>query len=186
MGECTLCGLATPTPPHTTGDVSGEYCCVGCLTVARTLDERPEDADLDDRLDTGPATADVDGSETYLDVSGMHCATCEQFLESTATDVAGVRAAEASYTSGMMQVVYDPDRTGSAAVAEGVSTYGYDARERTDTSEDDDQQAVGRLLVGGFFGMMTMMWYVLFLYPVYLGVGPAGGPADPSAPARPT
>ena len=183
MGDCTLCGLSTPEPPHASPDIDGEYCCRGCLTVARTLDEQPEDATVDEQLDTGPATADVEGAEAYLDVSGMHCATCEQFLETTATDVAGVRAAEASYTSGMMQVVYDPDQTESAAVAEGVSTYGYDARERTDTSEDDDQQAVGRLLVGGFFGMMTMLWYILFLYPVYLGVGPVGGLVDLSGPA---
>jgi len=183
VSDCTLCGLPTPEPPHASADVDGEYCCQGCLTVARTLDEQPEDADVDEQLDTGPAPADVEGAEAYLDVSGMHCATCEQFLETTATDVSGVRAAEASYTSGMMQVVYDPDRTESAAVAEDISTYGYDARERTDTSRDDDQQAVGRLLVGGFFGMMTMMWYVLFLYPVYLGVGPAGGLVNLSGPA---
>ncbi|WP_277543099.1 heavy metal translocating P-type ATPase [Haloarcula laminariae] len=183
MGDCTLCGLPTPKPPHASSDIDGEYCCRGCLTVARTIDEQPKDATVDEHFDTGPATADVEGAEAYLDVSGMHCATCEQFLETTATDVAGVRAAEASYTSGMMQVVYDPDQTESAAVAEGVSTYGYDARERTDTSEDDDQQAVGRLLVGGFFGMMTMMWYILFLYPVYLGVGPAGGLVNLSGPA---
>ena len=183
MGDCTLCGLPTPEPPHASSDIDGEYCCQGCLTVARTLDEQPEEADVDEHLDTGPATADVEGAETYLDVSGMHCATCEQFLETTATDVAGVRAAEASYTSGMMQVVYDPEQTESAAVAEGLSTYGYEARERTDTGEDDDQQAVGRLLVGGFFGMMTMMWYILFLYPVYLGVGPAGGLVDLAGPA---
>jgi Cu2+-exporting ATPase len=183
VGDCTLCGLSTPEPPHASPDIDGEYCCRGCLTVARTLDEQPEEATVDEHLDTGPATSDVEGAEAYLDVSGMHCATCEQFLETTATDVAGVRAAEASYTSGMMQVVYDPDQTGSTAVAEGVSTYGYNARERTDTTEDDDQQAVGRLLVGGFFGMMTMMWYLLFLYPVYLGVGPAGGLVDLSGPA---
>jgi len=31
---------------------------------------------------------------------------------------------------------------------------------------------VGRLLVGGFFGMMAMMWYVFFLYPTYFGYDP--------------
>jgi len=183
VGDCTLCGLSTPEQPHVSADIDGDYCCQGCLTVARTLDEQPGEAAVDEHLDTGPATADVEGTETYLEVSGMHCATCERFLETTATDLAGVRAAEASYTTGMMQVVYDPTRTESAAVAEGLSTYGYEARNRTETSEDDDQQAVGRLLVGGFFGMMTMMWYSLFLYPVYLGVGPAGGLVDLSGPA---
>ncbi len=183
MGDCTLCGLPTPNPPHTASDVDGKYCCQGCLTVAGTLSEHPSDADVEEELDTGPATADVDGDEAYLDVSGMHCATCEQFLETTATDLDGVRAAEASYTSGMVQVVYDADRTDAAAVAEGVTAYGYEAREHTTDEPDDDYRTEGRLLVGGFFGMMVMMWYVLFLYPVYLGVGPAGGLVDLSGPA---
>ncbi|WP_324664455.1 heavy metal translocating P-type ATPase [Haloarcula sediminis] len=183
MGDCTLCGLPTPNPPHTDPGVDGKYCCQGCLTVAGTLDDNPSEADIDEQLDSGPSTADVDGDETYLDVSGMHCATCEQFLETTATDLTGVRAAEASYTSGMMHIVYDADRTDTAAVAEGVTAYGYEAREHATDEPDDDHQTEGRLLVGGFFGMMVMMWYVLFLYPVYLGVGPAGGLVDLSGPA---
>ena len=182
MSECTLCGLPTPDPPHSDDAVDGAFCCQGCLTVARTLDEEPETADPA-AMETGPATDEVNGAEAYLDVDGMHCATCEQFLEATATDATGVRAAEASYTTGMVQVVYDPDATDPTAVADSVSTYGYEATDRGGTATTDDQVAVGRLLVGGFFGMMTMMWYILFLYPVYLGFGPAGGLVDLSGPA---
>src|SRR6056297_1705740 len=122
MSECTLCGLPTPDPPHSDDAVDGAFCCQGCLTVARTLDEEPETADPA-AMETGPATDEVSGAEAYLDVDGMHCATCEQFLEATATDAAGVRAAEASYTTGMVQVVYDPDATDPTAVADSVSTY---------------------------------------------------------------
>jgi Cu2+-exporting ATPase len=182
VSECTLCGLSTPSPPHTGGDVDGEFCCRGCLEVARTLDAAPDDAEADE-LETGPDADAVDGEEAYLDVDGMHCATCEAFLETTSTDATGVRAAEASYTSGLLRVVYDPDVADPATVAEAVSGYGYETRPVGSESDDADQRAIGRLLVGGFFGMMTMVWYVLFLYPAYLGVGSDALLVDLSGPA---
>lgn len=182
MSECTLCGLPTPASPYTEPDGNGEYCCRGCLEIARRLDTAPERADVEASIDTGPDVADVEGAETYLDVDGMHCTTCEAFIEATSRDADGVRAADASYTSGLLRVVYDEDATDPAAVAESVSGHGYTA-DADAAHGTDDQRAVGRLLVGGFFGMMTMVWYVLFLYPVYLGVSDAallvdlGGPA---------
>jgi len=182
MTECTLCGLPTPDSAHTDNDVDGIFCCRGCLEVARTLDEAPAEADPD-TLDSAPTVDEVDGERAYLDVSGMHCATCESFLETTATDAKGVRAAEASYTSGMMRVVYDGDLTDEGAVADGVSDYGYKAVPTGSEGGGDDQETVGRLLVGGFFGMMVMAWYVLFLYPVYLGVAPDSLLVDLDGPA---
>jgi Cu2+-exporting ATPase len=171
MSECTLCGLPTPSAPHADPDVDGEYCCRGCLEVARRLDRSPDHVDPEETLETGPRLDDVDGEELYLDVDGMHCATCESFLEATSTETAGVRAADASYTSGLMRVVYDESAADPETIADAVSGHGYTARATGMDRETDDQRALGRLLVGGFFGMMTMVWYVLFLYPVYLGFG---------------
>ena len=217
MSECSLCGLSTPSPPHTAPDVEGTFCCPGCLAVARTVDDVSAAEDAETAVETGPAVETAEGERAYLDVDGMHCttceafiegraaaveidgeritltasegvegmhcATCETFLESTSTDTAGVNAAEASYTSGMLRVVYDPEVTTPDAVAESVSAYGYEAVPSDAEDAADDQQTVGRLLVGGFFGMLVMAWYLLFLYPIYLGVAPndllvdLGGPA---------
>ena len=170
MGECTLCGLETPASPHAAADLEGEYCCRGCLEVARALEESPEDIDIEADVDTGPDVAAVEGEEAYLDVDGMHCATCESFLEATSTETDGILAAEASYTSGLMRIVYDDGVLNPETISTAVSGHGYTARTREADHEDDDQRALGRLLVGGFFGMMTMAWYLLFLYPVYLGI----------------
>ncbi|WP_435185796.1 heavy metal translocating P-type ATPase [Halobellus sp. EA9] len=137
--------------------------------MAKTLDSDPESIDLDGDVDTGPDLDEVAGEQAYLDVDGMHCATCETFLETTATDTDGVRAAEASYTSGMLRVVYDDDWR-PEEIAEAVSGHGYTADTTGAAGAEDDQQTLARLLVGGFFGMMVMVWYVLFLYPVYLGI----------------
>jgi len=183
---CRLCGLPTPDPPVTDSDgdggVDGEFCCRGCLEVARTLDDPGSvDADPADALDTGADAGDAEGESAFLSVSGMHCATCEAFVESRAADAEGVRAASASYPTETLKVTYDPEVADREAVRDAVDGLGYSASERDDDDDDDDdggdsgehggdQSDVGRLLVGGFFGMMTMLWYVLFLYPAYLGV----------------
>jgi Cu2+-exporting ATPase len=184
---CSFCGLPTPDPP-VTGDgteADGAFCCWGCLEVARTLDARDErgepgaDADTHarERLETGAdPEEDPDGESAFVAVEGMHCTTCEAFLEARTTDCEGVAAASASYPTGTMRVVYDPDATDPERIAEAATGTGYDARAGADPGVDRDEGtgagATGRLLVGGFFGMMTMCWYVLLLYPAYLGLPP--------------
>ena len=163
---CSLCDLPTPEPPVTREGVEGTFCCRGCAEVARTLDGAGGDpADLD----TGPSADEVDGETAFLAVDGMHCATCEAFVEARASRLDGVRAAEASYATGMVRLVYDDGALSADDLPDLLSGTGYRARAATD--EADDEEAVGRLLVGGFFGMMTMLWYVLFLYPTYVGFG---------------
>jgi Cu2+-exporting ATPase len=184
-GECTLCGLPTPDPPVTAADVEGEFCCRGCLEVSRTLDE-PVEADAAgarESLETGPAAAEVAGEEAFLEVEGMHCATCESFLEATATEHDGVRAASASYPSGMIKLTYDPDAVDADELPSVVDGLGYRARAVDSEAGETGENYVPRLLVGGFFGMMTMVWYLLFLYPVYVGVDPSNLLLDLSGPA---
>ena len=166
MTDCTLCGLATDDPVTDSG-VAGAFCCRGCLEVARTLDD-PADTDSA-AVETGPDPDDAEGEAAFCSVSGMHCATCELFLERRATAHEGVTGASASYATGTMKVTYDPDRADADALPDLLSGAGYEVTRR-EPGEEDDSEQVGRLLVGGFFGMMTMLWYVLFLYPAYLGV----------------
>ena len=181
--HCTLCDLPTPDPPVTADGVDGRFCCQGCLVVARTLDDpaaadvdpeeartalAPEAAGGDTDEDPGEDPPD-DGVDSYLAVDGMHCATCEAFVESRLDDEPGVYGADASYASGLVKISHRPDRT-PTDIAELIDGLGYRAHEVSAEAGPDDDGDVGRLLVGGFFGMMTMLWYVLFLYPTYLGV----------------
>jgi len=180
MTDCTLCGLVTDDPV-TDNDVAGSFCCRGCLEVARSLDD-PADTDPD-AVDTGadPESADPAGETAFCSVSGMHCATCELFLERRATSREGITGASASYATGTMKVTYDPDVVDADALPDRLSGTGYEVDSREADAADDSERE-GRLLVGGFFGMMTMLWYLLFLYPAYLGLdfglvdlrGPAG------------
>ena len=173
MATCTLCDLPTGSDPHTATDVGGEYCCRGCLTVARSLDDVDDVDDLEART-PGSATDDsFDGETAFLHVDGMHCATCESFLELTAGEQAGVEAAEASYATDTIRVEYDPDTVTAEALPDALSVAGYTASDRADPKAEGDDVAVVRFLIGGgFFGMMAMLWYVLFLYPTYFGYEP--------------
>ena len=184
--HCTLCELPTPDPPVTADDVDGHFCCRGCLVVARTLDDT-EAADVDPGRAREALAAEAGGEdetgggdddaataretvESFLAVEGMHCATCEAFVESRLRGADGVVDADASYASGLVKVGHTPGME-TTDLADLVDGLGYRARDVGSESEaDSDDSDAGRLLVGGFFGMMTMLWYVLFLYPTYLGV----------------
>ncbi|WP_096390529.1 heavy metal translocating P-type ATPase [Halopenitus persicus] len=191
MATCTLCDLPTPADPVTDPDVEGAFCCRGCLEVSRSLggmaDLEDAAADVDAAIGstaadpgasgTGPVDTErsVDDLETtYLHVDGMHCATCERFLEVTAGRAEGVEAATASYATDTVRVDHDPDRIDDATLTDVLSTAGYEATDRRDRTEiEDDAVDVVRFLVGGgLFGMMAMLWYVLFLYPAYFGYDP--------------
>ncbi|WP_135830277.1 heavy metal translocating P-type ATPase [Halorussus halobius] len=172
--ECTLCGLATGGEPVTDEAVPGGYCCRGCLEVARTLDD-VESADVEEiRADreTGTDDAPDDAEYTYLAVDGMHCATCETFVESAAADAEGVYGADASYATDMVRVAHDDADLGS--LGSRLGRYGYDVGDPEGGGDDEraDARLVRFLIGGGVFGMMVMLWYVLFLYPTYLGFEP--------------
>ena len=179
MTHCTLCDLPVDTPV-TDDAVEGTFCCRGCLEVARTLDDPA--TETRDAADTGPDPDETDGETAFLSVDGMHCATCETFLEARATDYDGVAAAAASYPTGTMKLTYDADALSESDLVDAVAGTGYDASLQA-TETDDEYELEGRLIVGGFFGMMTMLWYVLFLYPAYLDVDPSLLLFDPSGQA---
>ena len=173
MATCRLCDLPTPDPPITDEAVEGTFCCRGCLEVQK----RVGDVDVDNAdearsvLGTKDPPDETTGETAFLSVDGMHCATCEVFVESVAVDHEGIRTAEASYPSGTVKVTYDPETVDPATLPDLLTRAGYTARP-VETEGRESIESVGRLVVGGFFAMMTMLWYVLFLYPAYLGVDP--------------
>jgi Cu2+-exporting ATPase len=175
MTQCTLCELPAD-PPVTQGSVDGTFCCRGCLEVYRSLGDIDvgEESTVREALDeeeAGPQDHPENTETAYLAVDGMHCSTCEVFLESEARNNPGVVDADASYAAETIKMVYDPDETDESSLTDAVSGLGYTARARGDTAEQGTDPA-SRLLVGGIFGMMAMTWYAVFLYPTYFGFDP--------------
>ena len=171
--RCRLCDAPTPDPPVTTDDGEGPFCCPGCRAVSRTLGDLPDDEAravrerVGGRAPDGAAVPEA-AEEAFLHVDGMHCTACEAFLESIAERTDGVHRAEASYASEMVRLHYDGDRQSESALASLLTRGGYTASlDRGD--EDEASDTVARLLIGGFFTMMVMVWYIVFFYPVYAG-----------------
>ena len=100
MGVCDLCELPTGDTPVTAEDVPGAFCCRGCLEVSRTLGDCALEAGDATTADTGPVADTVDppdaAAEAYLAVDGMHCTTCEQFLDLRGDGIDGVYAVDAN------------------------------------------------------------------------------------------
>lgn len=189
MVDCRLCDLPTPDPPVRSTDIAGEFCCRGCLEVARRLED-VDDPEVDE-IEEAPTDGDgaavetmlpPDAAEAYMAVDGMHCTTCEAFLGLRGDDRVGIHAVEANYGTETARVVYDSAEIEREELPEALSGYGYTLRFRDATSTDDgsaagdqptssrNQKTVERLVVGGFLAMLIMPWYVLSLYPSYLGI----------------
>ncbi|MDY6764195.1 MAG: HAD-IC family P-type ATPase [Halobacteria archaeon] len=170
---CELCGLPAPDPPVTDENVDGKFCCRGCLEIYRALGDVEVEGAESEIKDVLTASDSANNrsqkcKEAFLSVEGMHCSTCEAFIEGTATRKNGVLDAEASYASGMVKLEYDPEKVSESDLPSVISGLGYDAHPVDE--ENGEESPVTRLLVGGFFAMMTMVWYVLFLYPSYFGL----------------
>ncbi len=170
MTTCTLCELPVGDSPVESDDTPGAFCCRGCAEVYRTLGDVDTEKTVEPQEIEG-SDIPADSETAYLAVDGMHCSTCEVFLETTARKEQGVYDAEASYAAEAVKVSYDPDETTTDAVTDSLSTLGYTARERGESASSGPDMA-SRLLVGGFFGMMAMTWYIIFLYPTYFGFDP--------------
>ena len=174
MTTCDLCDLPTPDPPVEGDD--GSFCCRGCLEVADVLgDVEPPEGSIREALgvEQDADRSSADGEAVFLAVDGMHCGTCEAFLEARALNAEGVLDADASYANDAMRLVYDPDQTGPERLSAAVSGTGYRAHERDDDTDRGGDDALVRFLIGGgLFGMMAMVWYVVFLYPTYFGYEP--------------
>ncbi|AHF99664.1 heavy-metal transporting CPx-type ATPase [Halostagnicola larsenii XH-48] len=177
---CTLCELPTEGVDVSDGD-GNEFCCVGCRDVyealgdvedieAEDVRERRAESDGDDALEAGRDVPD-DHEATYLEVDGMHCATCEAFIESAAERTDGVSNASSSYVTDTVRIDHDPETVSEAELRDSISGLGYSAYSRDDafSRRQADNWAIGRVIVGVLMGMMVMLQYVVLIYPVYFG-----------------
>ena len=91
--------------------------------------------------------------EVFLQVDGMHCSNCEQFIEQKARNAKGIQMAEASYATDMLRVEYDPQLTNLGSLADIFSNTGYVVKEREQNTEirEEENNEIARLLIGGLF-----------------------------------
>ena len=164
--KCRLCDLpARDTRVERDGDV---FCCRGCAEVYETLG----DVELDEEKKTDDTDERPEDCETaFLHVDGMHCTACEVFVERKASETEGIEAASASYATETVRVDYDEETVDEDELPGFLTGAGYTASHKYDDEarREARNENIGRLIVGGFFGMMAMVWYVFYLYPTYFG-----------------
>jgi Cu2+-exporting ATPase len=174
-GCCTLCDLPL-SGTAVESDDGEQFCCRGCRGVYETLDHEDisSDTDLDDIEETLDDDSEVPESyeSTFLRIDGMHCTTCETFIETRARQHDDVGAVDASYITDTVRVDHDSEVDEETLCAE-LTGLGYRAYTRDDPlgerQANDDIHL--RLVVGVLFGMMVMMQYVALVYPTYFDSG---------------
>jgi heavy metal translocating P-type ATPase len=107
----------------------------------------------------------------------MYSTTCEAFLETRATALEGVHAADASYVSETIRIVHDADSIGIDELCDHLSGLGYEAMPRSDAPVDsaavaNDRQfdsLLGyRYVAGVVFGAFMLLPYVTVIYPAQI------------------
>ena len=169
MTGCTLCDLPLAETAVESDD-GEQFCCRGCLHVHQQLetdDDREVEAGVE-ALETDDREIPDEYETTFLRVDGMHCATCETFIEARASERSDVAAVDASYITDTTRVHHDPETTESQLCDE-LSGLGYRAYAKDDPKgkRQSEDQVTTRLIVGVVFGMMVMMHYFTIIYPTY-------------------
>ena len=175
---CTLCDL----PLAGTAVESGEgewFCCPGCRHVHEALadhDDLSLEAELDD-LQQAAEENEIEVPEgyetTFLRIDGMHCTTCETFIEARAGQHDDVGAVDASYITDTVRVNHDPEELDEPGLREHLTGLGYRAYARDDPigKRQARDEIFLRLVVGVLFGMMVMLQYIALIYPTYFEHG---------------
>ena len=182
--ECTLCSLPVGDPAVAADD-GAMYCCTGCRAVNEVLVDRsvadgtPETSLDEVRHERARSDPPDHHRTTFLHIDGMHCATCEVYIELVAEDHVGVSTVEASYVSDTVRVDHDPETVDEAALVELLSGLGYRAYPRDDRAarKRAEERTTLRIGAGLLFGAFVMFGYMMLIYPTYFGdavYGPRG------------
>ena len=125
------------------------------------FDERPE-WELFSRL-AEPASTKNSLWQSYLAVSGMHCAACAIKLEKSLQSVPGIISSEVSATNARISVLWDASKTKPSVWMEAARTSGYELSPTnssafTSATDKESKLALWRWLVAGFCMMQIMMY----------------------------
>jgi len=171
------------------GATKGAATGTGSEEADRPIDEPGEEQasnpadETDDESDQPPP----EPLQTFFRVDGMHSATCESFLEATATQTEGVVDAAASYVTETVRVDHIPTQVSKTELRDRLSRVGYTAYLREEATGDGsdggtrraremtglrkrrtDDMLEFRYIIGVVFGVFLLLPYATLLYPIYL------------------
>ncbi|MAG01438.1 MAG: heavy metal translocating P-type ATPase [Acidiferrobacteraceae bacterium] len=165
--DCKLCGL----PAAATQFQFEEhlFCCFGCREVYRRFGDH--DLFEDRKRKTETRVKEPEGEVAYLRVEGMHCSSCEVLIDRLALQRDGIVAADSSYATSTVRIIYDPGLIGESEIQQALSRFGYQAHLRSeDLPEYDERLPFLNLVVAESLAVTVMMLYLAFYYPIHLGL----------------
>lgn len=74
-----------------------------------------------------------------LNISGMHCVSCETLIRDELADVGGVRVQTIDYKSGKAQLLVEPEKVRLEKLIEAVNRAGYQATVEQEKNSDSEQ-----------------------------------------------
>lgn len=189
-GVCAHCSLPVTrsNKVESTSYPDAPFCCIGCRAaysfiqiagLARFYDHR------DQPLEAAPATLDRDFSEfaetsvaePYLGaasgdrrvvqiyIGNLQCAACIWLVEEVLKRLDGVEVVAANPASQRISVSFDSRTLGLDAILTAIAAPGFDPEpvipgSAAETEQRDYRLAIKRLVIGGVFGMQTMMFAI--------------------------
>ncbi|MFB3813860.1 MAG: heavy metal translocating P-type ATPase [Terriglobales bacterium] len=193
---CDLCGLPCGRHPYLQpiGGQERYFCCLGCMNVYVILTESGALADGQDARDTPlfkrslemgliaqgersrpPAEARAvlspaaGSAESLFHVSGMWCSSCAWLIEHSVAKLPGVLAAQASFASDTVKVIYQPQHLPAERIISRINGLGYHAQPQTEENENADAERRDLLVRTGlaFFLWLNIMTFSLAIYVSY-------------------
>ena len=173
-----------------------QFCCAGCLGIARTIhaagleafyDRRTEPADAprtpagaqdewthwDEAAAQAGLVAAADGGmrEVSLLLEGIHCGACVWLIESWLARQPGVARADVNFATRRARVVWDPAKARlsellRAVAAIGYRAYPYDPARREALARRESRALLSRLAVA----LLAMMQVMMFAVPTYVTI----------------
>ncbi|MCB1773248.1 MAG: cadmium-translocating P-type ATPase [Gammaproteobacteria bacterium] len=185
---CYHCGL--PLDPAFDGRTeilgqSREFCCHGCLAVARSITDAGLESYYEHRRETA-VTADVvpeivrkltfydhpdvqqsfvrdsqNSREASLLLENIRCPACLWLNERVLRGLDGILDVELDYASHHARVRWDPDRIALSEILESIINIGYvahpyDPGRRRQLTELQQRRSSERLIFAGVIGMVVM------------------------------
>lgn len=171
--SCALCSL--PLTDRFVENNAGEaFCCTGCRGVYDVLGDQAahEMTESEVAVEARGLEDPQDGhTASFFAIDGMHCTTCESYIEITASRHEGVSDVQASYVSDTVRIDHDPKKLEKSELCDILTNLGYRAYERDDKNalERGKERKIIRLGAGLVFGGFVMFGYMMLIYPTYFG-----------------
>ena len=169
--HCALCALPLE---RTTISADGRvFCCTGCHGVYEILGETDQESPPEPTETNEETTPEPPAGyrTTYFHIDGMHCATCETYIELVASKRDAVASVEASYVSDTVRIDHDPAVVDDEELIDLLSGLGYRAYRRDNVAarERAEERTMLRVGTGLLFGAFVMFVYMMLIYPTYFG-----------------